>query len=586
MCERQIVFAPPPIDVTLEQKGGARCPRFSGACRASDFRHSVTVTLPCCFSGTVVSHTCVILLQSMAQSWLVWQLTRSPAKLSVVAAVQLLPRLLLGTLGGVICDRVDRRRLLIATQTVSMLQSVVFLGLLLAHQLTYGSILVLTLVLGVADTLNLDGAPCAHPALGPASELQAGVALNSAGMNLTQVIGPSLGGVLLGLCGVAGCLAINAISFIGILGVLFAMRCVRSRPCASIAACATSWPRASATFASARGAAAGLWLSPRPGVAAAPLVICALASVASRHVARPRSLATPAFASHAAASAAIPARCSECEQLLRLGGTVRSRWSPTPGCPSSRLRTSCRFVLERGLYCPIGEVGGLVVHARSGWVRGFDAACVGRFSHGPTCRASWPPSRPAKSNVARISQRNDATCEDSAAAPVVPGSSATSRSTPGSTSACASATTERRSAARASRARVVADSLPSRRRRRCTRAPTTPAESHSESIERPEADFHHFSDYAWFALGAAAGFVGHEMGHMMMDVFFGKSVSFVGVSLGPIPFFAIQPCCNLTPRENWVIGSAGFVVGDVSSELILQIAPRLRSRRHAFLKGV
>jgi hypothetical protein len=108
----------------------------------------------------------------------------------------------------------------------------------------------------------------------------------------------------------------------------------------------------------------------------------------------------------------------------------------------------------------------------------------------------------------------------------------------------------------------------------------------SEAIERPEADFRHFSDYAWFALGAAAGFVGHELGHMMMDVFFGKTVSFVKVELGPIPFFAIQPCCNLTPRENYVIGSAGFVVGDVSSELILQIAPKLRSQRHAFLKGV
>ena len=107
-----------------------------------------------------------------------------------------------------------------------------------------------------------------------------------------------------------------------------------------------------------------------------------------------------------------------------------------------------------------------------------------------------------------------------------------------------------------------------------------------ESIERPEADFRHVSDYAWFALGAAAGFVGHEMGHMMMDVIFGKSVSFVPVKLGPIPFFAIQPCCNLTPREDYVIGSAGFVVGDVSSELILQIAPALRSGRHAFMKGV
>lgn len=107
-----------------------------------------------------------------------------------------------------------------------------------------------------------------------------------------------------------------------------------------------------------------------------------------------------------------------------------------------------------------------------------------------------------------------------------------------------------------------------------------------ERLETPEADFRHFADYAWFALGAASAFVGHEMGHMMMDVFFGKSVKFVGVHLGPFPFFAIQPCCNLTPREEYVIGSAGFVVGDVSSELILQIAPRLRSRRHAFLKGV
>ena len=107
-----------------------------------------------------------------------------------------------------------------------------------------------------------------------------------------------------------------------------------------------------------------------------------------------------------------------------------------------------------------------------------------------------------------------------------------------------------------------------------------------ESIERPEADFRQVVDYAWFALGAASAFVGHEMGHMMTDVFFGKSVSFVRVDLGPIPFFAIQPCCNLTHREEYVIGSAGFLVGDVSSELVLQIAPALRSRRHAYFKGV
>jgi len=107
-----------------------------------------------------------------------------------------------------------------------------------------------------------------------------------------------------------------------------------------------------------------------------------------------------------------------------------------------------------------------------------------------------------------------------------------------------------------------------------------------EELERHEADFRHVADYAWFALGGVAGFVGHELGHVMMDLFFGKSISFVVVHLGAVPFFAIQPCCNLDNREQYVIGSAGFMVGDVSSELILQIAPRLRARRHAFLKGV
>jgi hypothetical protein len=115
---------------------------------------------------------------------------------------------------------------------------------------------------------------------------------------------------------------------------------------------------------------------------------------------------------------------------------------------------------------------------------------------------------------------------------------------------------------------------------------SSPARAGSESLGGPEADFRQFKDWAWFALGAAAGFVGHELGHMFTDVLLGKSVDFVAVDLGGIPFFAIQPCCNLTRRDQYVIASAGFLVGDVSSELILQIAPRIRSKRHAFLKGV
>jgi MFS family permease len=165
----------------------------------------------------------------MAQSWLVFQLTGSAAKLGLVGFCQLLPRLVLGAVGGVIVDRVDRRRLLLVTQTVAMVQSILFWLLVITHRITFGEIIGLTFVLGIADTLNLTARHTLIPALVPPAELQAGVALNSAGMNLTQVIGPSLGGVLLGLVGVSGCLALNAVSFLAILGALFAMKW-RPRP--------------------------------------------------------------------------------------------------------------------------------------------------------------------------------------------------------------------------------------------------------------------------------------------------------------------------------------------------------------------
>jgi hypothetical protein len=113
----------------------------------------------------------------------------------------------------------------------------------------------------------------------------------------------------------------------------------------------------------------------------------------------------------------------------------------------------------------------------------------------------------------------------------------------------------------------------------------SPARANSEQIT-PEADFRQFKDWAWFFLGAASGFVAHEMGHMATDAMFGKRVDFVPVHLGPFPFFAIQPCCNLTRQQQYAVASAGFMVQYVNTELILWVSPRIRSQRHAFLKGV
>jgi predicted MFS family arabinose efflux permease len=175
------------------------------------------------FSGTVVSHT-GDLLQAMAQSWLVFQLTHSAVKLGWLGFCQLLPRLLFAGLGGVIVDRFDRRRLLIWTQTAAMVQSIALFLLVATGKVQYWHIIVLSLMLGTSDTLHLTARHALIPLLVPEATVQQAVAINAAGMNFTQVLGPSLGGVLLGLVGVSGCLAINAVSFVAILLALFAMK--------------------------------------------------------------------------------------------------------------------------------------------------------------------------------------------------------------------------------------------------------------------------------------------------------------------------------------------------------------------------
>lgn len=101
-----------------------------------------------------------------------------------------------------------------------------------------------------------------------------------------------------------------------------------------------------------------------------------------------------------------------------------------------------------------------------------------------------------------------------------------------------------------------------------------------------EADFRHWQDYFWFAGGAASAFIVHEVSHLTMDLFAGKTVKVEKVKLGPFPFFSLTACCNLSRQEEYAIASAGFVSQNISSELILWMTPRLRAQRHAFLKGV
>jgi MFS family permease len=174
------------------------------------------------FLGSVFSHTGDF-MQAMAQSWLVWTMTSSPFLLGLVGFCQAVPRLLLGAIGGAIVDRMDRRRLLLLTQNLAMIQAFAFWALVYFDLIRFWHILSLVLFLGVVNTLNQTARQSLINTLVRREELMNAIALNSSIVNLSKVIGPSLGGVLISFIGIAGCLLVNAVSFLAIIFSLLMM---------------------------------------------------------------------------------------------------------------------------------------------------------------------------------------------------------------------------------------------------------------------------------------------------------------------------------------------------------------------------
>jgi MFS family permease len=174
------------------------------------------------FFGTSLSHVGDF-IQAMAQSWLVWTMTGSPFLLGLVGFCQAVPRLLLGAVGGAFVDRVERRRLLLTTQVLAMVQAFVFWALVYFSRIEFWHVLVLVLFLGTVNTLNQTARHSLINNLVPREDLMNAIALNSSMANLAKIIGPSLGGVLISIIGIAGCLFFNAVSFLTIIATLIVM---------------------------------------------------------------------------------------------------------------------------------------------------------------------------------------------------------------------------------------------------------------------------------------------------------------------------------------------------------------------------
>ena len=166
-------------------------------------------------------------MQSIAQSWLVWQLTRSPFLLGLVSFFDTVPRLFLGVFGGAIADRFDRRRVLIITQSLAMVQAIVYCLAVYFKVIVFWHIAVLAFFLGCVDTINQTVRQSLVNSMVPKEELLNAIGLQSSFFNLSKILGPSAGGAIIAMVGISGCFFLNALSFMALIWNLFLMELPR-----------------------------------------------------------------------------------------------------------------------------------------------------------------------------------------------------------------------------------------------------------------------------------------------------------------------------------------------------------------------
>src|SRR4051794_14429468 len=169
-------------------------------------------------------------MQNVAQSWLVYRLTHSELLLGTAWFCAQIAVFALGPLGGLAADRFSRHKLVIVTQTLSMLQALVLAGLTLSGKVEVWHILSLAGVLGAINAFDMPGRQALVIQMTSKEDLINAISLNSAVFNAARVVGPGVAGLLLAAVGEGTCFLINGISFLAVILSLTAMRLPHSRP--------------------------------------------------------------------------------------------------------------------------------------------------------------------------------------------------------------------------------------------------------------------------------------------------------------------------------------------------------------------
>ena len=156
-------------------------------------------------------------MQNVAQAWLVFQISKSAFLLGLDSFLGQLPIVLFSLIGGVIADRIDRRRVLLGSQYVQMTSAFLLTLLIVFKVVHVWHILMLSFVVGCAQSFGGPAYSALVPMLVEKEDLPNAIALNSIQFNLARVIGPVLGGLALTGLGAAWCFGLNGLSFVAVI---------------------------------------------------------------------------------------------------------------------------------------------------------------------------------------------------------------------------------------------------------------------------------------------------------------------------------------------------------------------------------
>lgn len=163
-------------------------------------------------------------MQRTGVSWVVYTMTHSAFMLGLTVFASQFPSFLFSLLGGIASDRYNRYKILLITQTASMVQAVLLAILIFTNHYAVWEILTLSVLLGVVNAFDVPARqPLIHDMVTDKADLPNALALNSSMVNIARLIGPALSGIILVKFGAATCFLINAVSFVAVIASLLLM---------------------------------------------------------------------------------------------------------------------------------------------------------------------------------------------------------------------------------------------------------------------------------------------------------------------------------------------------------------------------